>query len=295
MTATIVARDPETGAMGAAVVAALMNVGALVPRAIAGVGVVATQASADPALGPLALDLVQGGLSAGDALKALLAVDELRDRRQVIVLDSDGSVAVHTGARVVATTSERAGPEVAAAASSLQRAVAAEMVEAFLAAEGDLAARLVAALVPARGAEGDVQKAIRSAALVVVGGETTGRPWEGVLWDLRVDAHVEPIGELRRLLDLKRAFRRSFVATGESMTGDPQGGLDAFGDLDARFPDVLDFAARKVMLLAAAGRMDDARALAAVLAQDGGGWRDQLRRYEDAGMLPEGLVAALFD
>ncbi len=295
MTASLLARDPDTGDMGIATVAAMMNVGALVPTAEAGVGVVASQASADASFGPLGMELMRGGLSAGDALHALLAVDELRARRQVLMLDSDGGVAVHTGEACVGVCSERAGPEVVAASSSLARAVADQMVDAFLAAEGDLAARLVAGLAPCIGAEGAMPTTARSASLTVVRGAMTGRPWDDVLWDLRVDEHAAPVIELARLLELKRGFRRMFIATGKAMMGDPDSGMEVFGALDEAFPTALDFTARKALLLAMVGRIDEARVLCRRLVDDGAGWRAALQRQADAGLLPEGLVAALFD
>jgi hypothetical protein len=40
----------------------------------------------------------------------------------------------------------------------------------------------------------------------VVRAKSTGKPWEDRLVDLRVDDHSEPLAELRRLLDLHRAY-----------------------------------------------------------------------------------------
>lgn len=290
MTASIVARDPETRALGVAVVDAVMNVGALVPAARAGVGVVVCQGAGDASWGALALGLVEGGLSAHDALKALLAVDELRDRRQAIVLDADGGVAVRTGARVVPSTSEAIGDGVAAAATATGEGVADAMVRAYEAADGDLVARLVEALRAARGGEGPMARAARSAALRVIAGDA-----DDVLWDLRVELHDDPVEELARLVDVKRGFRALYAATGRAMTGDPRGALEQLGDLDARFRSTLDFAARKAVLLAMVGRLDEARAICRGLAEDGAGWRLQLARFEEGGLLPEGLVDALFD
>ncbi|HEY8379164.1 MAG TPA: DUF1028 domain-containing protein, partial [Nannocystis sp.] len=60
-TYSIVARDPETGQLGVAVQSHWFSVGPIVPWAEAGVGAVATQSFADPAYGPLALELLRAG------------------------------------------------------------------------------------------------------------------------------------------------------------------------------------------------------------------------------------------
>ena len=52
MTYSIVARDPDTGALGVAVQTCMFAVGAVVPWARAGVGAVATQAFGEPLYGP---------------------------------------------------------------------------------------------------------------------------------------------------------------------------------------------------------------------------------------------------
>jgi uncharacterized Ntn-hydrolase superfamily protein len=81
-------------------------------------------------------------------------------------------------------------------------AVPAAMSAAFATAPGDLAERLVAALEGAEGAGGDV-RGRQSAALLVVPAE--GEPWRTRV-DLRVEDHADPIGEMRRLLALQRAY-----------------------------------------------------------------------------------------
>jgi tetratricopeptide (TPR) repeat protein len=76
------------------------------------------------------------------------------------------------------------------------------MSAAFEHAEGDLADRLVAALEAAEGEGGDV-RGRQSAAIVVVPPE--GEAWQARI-NLRVDDHTDPIGELKRLLALQRAY-----------------------------------------------------------------------------------------
>ena len=69
------------------------------------------------------------------------------------------------------------------------------MVEVFENSTGSLALRLVEALKAAQSLGGDV-RGQRSAALLVVRAERSGRPWRDNVVDLRVDDHPEPVTEL---------------------------------------------------------------------------------------------------
>jgi uncharacterized Ntn-hydrolase superfamily protein len=79
------------------------------------------------------------------------------------------------------------------------------MAKAYSMAKGDLVARMLAALDAAQQAGGDI-RGKQSAALVVVSGKSTGRPWQDRLFDVRVDDHPQPLPELRRLVALQRAY-----------------------------------------------------------------------------------------
>src|SRR5918998_2460410 len=96
-TYSIVALDPGSGELGAAVHSHWFSVGSLCTWARAGVGAVATQSVVEPAHGPNALDRLEGGQGAEEALAELLAADPLAAVRQVGVVDARGGVAVHTG------------------------------------------------------------------------------------------------------------------------------------------------------------------------------------------------------
>ena len=76
------------------------------------------------------------------------------------------------------------------------------MSAAFEAPSGDLAERLMTALEGAEAEGGDV-RGRQSAALLVA--PATGEAWRRAV-DLRIEDHEDPIGELRRLLGLQRAY-----------------------------------------------------------------------------------------
>jgi uncharacterized Ntn-hydrolase superfamily protein len=205
-TYSIVARDPATGELGVAVQSHWFSVGSSVPWAEAGVGAVATQSFIDPSYGKLGLDLMRAGKSAPDALKALLAGDEARDVRQVAMIDAQGRVMAHTGAKDIPAAGHITGRDYSVQANlMLNDKVWPAMSRAFESTKGDLAERMMAALEAAQEAGGDI-RGRQSAALIVVAGKPTGKPWADRVFDLRIDDHPEPLKELRRLLTLHRAY-----------------------------------------------------------------------------------------
>jgi uncharacterized Ntn-hydrolase superfamily protein len=202
-TYSIVARDPETGELGAAVQSHWFSVGSLCTWARPGVGAVATQSVVEPAYGPRALDLMADGSGAGDALAELLAADSLAAVRQVGVVDAQGGVAVHTGAECIPCAGDTSGSYWTCQANMMASGtVPAAMSAAFERSSGDLAERLMLALEAAEGEGGDV-RGRQSAAIIVVAGD--GEPWQ-MRVQLHVEDHPEPLAELRRLLVLHRAY-----------------------------------------------------------------------------------------
>ncbi|HZH25517.1 MAG TPA: DUF1028 domain-containing protein [Solirubrobacteraceae bacterium] len=219
-TYSIVALDPATGELGAAVQSHWFSVGSLCTWARPGVGAVATQSVAEPAHGPHALDRLAAGRDAAGALADVLAPDALAAVRQVGVVDAHGQVAVHTGADCIPEAGHATGEHWTCQANMMARTTVPDaMSAAFAAAGGDLAERLMTALESAEAEGGDV-RGRQSAALIVV--PAKGEPWQTRV-DLRVEDHADPIGELRRLLGLQRAY---------DLAGEADG-LMAAGDMDA--------------------------------------------------------------
>ena len=205
-TYSIVALDPAAGQLGVAVQSHYFGVGSAVPWLEAGVGAVATHSFVEISYGPLGLALMKGGKTASQALAALLVADPRQDQRQVAMVDVHGNVAVHTGARCIAAAGHRTGEGYAVQANlMLQATVWDAMAEAYEQTRGDLATRLLAALEAAEAEGGDI-RGRQSAALVVVNAAASGQLWQDRLFDLRVDDHAEPLVELRRLLQVRRAY-----------------------------------------------------------------------------------------
>jgi len=215
MTYSIVARDRETGELGVAVQTRYFGVGSVVPWAEPGVGAVATQSFAEISYGPKGLALMRDGASAADALSRLVAEDDGERMRQVAMVDASGGVAVHTGSGCVRAAGSVTGDAASAQANMMERdTVWGAMLEAYASATGDLADRLMAALRAAEGEGGDM-RGRQSAALLVV--PAAGDPWTR-RFDLRIEDHRDPVGELDRLLVLARAFEH--VGTGLDLAGE---------------------------------------------------------------------------
>jgi uncharacterized Ntn-hydrolase superfamily protein len=203
LTYSIVARDPATGELGVAVQSHWFSVGSTVPWAEPGVGAVATQAIADPSYGPDALDLMRRGASASDALRRLVERDKQPAVRQVAIVDAHGHAAVHTGRRCIQFAGDEAGRGYVCAANMMAReGVPEAMSTAYRTGIGELPDRLLRALEAAEAAGGDV-RGRQSAAMIVV--RPRGEQWRRTL-DLRVEDHVDPIDELRRLVRLQQAY-----------------------------------------------------------------------------------------
>jgi uncharacterized Ntn-hydrolase superfamily protein len=202
-TFSIVAADPASGEVGVAVASRFFAVGSVVPFARAGVGAVATQASANTSYGPRALELLARGVTAAEAIEVVTRADPDAGRRQVGVVDAAGGAASFTGPGCNAWAGGRSGAGYAVQGNILAgEAVVVAMERAFVESAGrPLAERLHAALAAGDAAGGD-SRGKQSAALLVAraGGGYGGFDDRAI--DVRVDDHAEPIVELGRLVDL---------------------------------------------------------------------------------------------
>ncbi|MFW9902728.1 MAG: DUF1028 domain-containing protein [Candidatus Thorarchaeota archaeon] len=206
-TYSIVARDPKTGEMGVGVQSHWFSVGGLVSWGKAGVGVVATQSFIKKSFGVRGLELLKQGKSPQEALEILLSTDEEKEVRQVALLDRSGRVATHTGTRCIKYASHRIGKNFSVQANMmLTDKVCATMAETFQDSKGlPLPERIIECLEAAETTGGDI-RGKQSAALLIVGGRIVENEWEDPWIDLRVEDHLEPVVELKRLLKLKRAY-----------------------------------------------------------------------------------------
>jgi len=287
MTYSIVARDLETGQMGVAVQSHFFCVGPVVAWAEAGVGAVATQAFVDVSYGLRGLELMRGGATAGRALGALVLGDNEAETRQAGIVDAMGRVSAHTGERCIAEAGDRQGEGVSVQANMMLKATVPDvMLAAYESADGDLAERLLAALDAAESEGGDI-RGKQSAAMVIVKGRASDKPWSDRLVDLRVDDHAEPVPELRRLLELRRAYDAVERAEQAGLEGDWEAAAAEYAKAETSIGDNVEASFWAGAALAAAGREDEGRELLAKSFARHEGWRELLRRLPAAGLFPD--------
>jgi uncharacterized Ntn-hydrolase superfamily protein len=196
MTFSIVARCPKTLNLGVAVASAAPAVGGRVPHAEADVGAIATQANTNVFYGVNGLKLLKKGFSPQAALEAMLKGDKERETRQVIIIDKNGRITAFTGKKTIEWKGHLVGKGYAVAGNLLVgKRVIEVMAQTFGSFKGELVEKLLATLEAGQNAGGD-KRGKTSAALLVVG-KGLGRPRPFI--SLRVDVHIEPVEELRRI------------------------------------------------------------------------------------------------
>lgn len=275
MTYSIIARDTKTGHLGAAVQTCNLAVGTWVPWAAGGVGVVATQAVAERQYGTSGLDLMRGGYTAGQALRALLAVDPKREFRQVSMIDKAGNIATHTGGCCVPEAGSLVGDTFCTQANMMALdTVWQAMATAYQAAEGTLADRLLAALDAAQAEGGDL-RGKQTAALLVV----DNRPSPIPLIDLRVDHDPNPLAQLRRLLRLHRAYALEYKIVDSLDNGNTEPIYDLITQIGELAPDEPYLQCLRALHLERdLGLREEAIAILGPLIEEYPQWRTYLER-----------------
>ncbi len=201
-TFSIVGCDPVAGEVGVAVASKYFAVGAVVPWAKAGVGAVATQSWLNYDYGILGLRLLEDGFSPAEVIESLTVNDPGAARRQIGVIDAFGNAATYTGPQCLDWAGGIVGKNCAAQGNILTGdSVVIDMVKAFENSSGELADRLMAALLAGNRAGGD-SRGKQSAALYVA------RKSEGIIFDAKIDIRVddspEPFAELSRLYKIAK-------------------------------------------------------------------------------------------
>ena len=247
----------------------------------------ATQSVVEPAYGPRGLDLLRAGASAPEALHRLLAEDPQEPYRQLAILDRWGRVAAHTGGRCIREAGQRVGNQMSAQANMMRRdSVWGAMEAAYRSAQGDLANRLLACLDAAEAEGGDV-RGRQSAAIKVVAAKGLNSPHHDVVFDLRVEDDADPVAELRRLVDTKRAYDHVDAGDQLAAAGDKEAALARYAAAHRALPENEELAFWNGVALASNGRESEARARLAPVLAAGNGWVELLRRLPEAGMLPD--------
>jgi len=284
-TYSIVAYDPETGDIGVAVQSHWFSVGTAVTWGEAGIGVVATQSFVNVSFGIKGLELLKKGLSPKEVVEKLIADDEGRDFRQLAVLDIKGNVAAYTGKNCIQPAGHIMGKGYSVQANMMMNdKIWPAMSGAFEKSKGPLAERMMDALDAAQQAGGDI-RGEQSAALLVFLGKSTGKAWEDKLVDLRVDDSPEPLKELRRLLNVYRAYEHMNNGDLAVEKNDMKKAMDEYSSAMIMFPDNLEMKYWTAVTLTNNGQLDKAVPMFKEIFAKDKNWRDMTPR-----LLPNGLL-----
>lgn len=195
-TFSIVAVDPETGEVGAAVASKYPAVGKVVPIAEAGVGAFCTQHYHVPNWRERAIDMLREGNSPEQVLAALLKDDDRPEQRQLAIIDAQGRVALHNPSQAGENSlywGAMAGRFYSCQGNTLTgRDVIAEMAKAYETTDGSLADRLMAALIAGDCAGGDHRGRLAAGIRVAKGGD------DGFILELDVDESDDAVADLAR-------------------------------------------------------------------------------------------------
>ncbi|MGB5910751.1 MAG: DUF1028 domain-containing protein [Promethearchaeia archaeon] len=202
MTFSIVAYEPINKEWGVAVQSKFVAVGAIVPFAKANVGGIATQAYANTSYGPEGLALLEKGLTAEDTIKELIKDDDMREQRQIGIVDSYGNTAAFTGTKCFDWAGHLIGKNFSCQGNILaSEDVVNAMAEAFKNNKNDLVEKLFAALEAGQEKGGD-RRGRESAAILIVREKGAYDGGTDRYIDIRVDEHPRPIKELRKVFEV---------------------------------------------------------------------------------------------
>jgi len=220
MTFSIVACCSRTGMLGVAISSSSPAVAARCSFAQAGVGAVASQNVTDPSLGPRALELMARGATAAEAVAIVMRAAAYGEYRQVLAVDAQGLSAIHSGSKALGIWAEARAQNVACGGNLLANdQVPKAMVDSFVASEGDLGDRLIAAMRAAIKAGGEAGP-VRSSGMKLV---------RDVSWpvaDLRCDWTENcPIEQLAHLWEIYRPQLESYVTRAINPSGAPSFGV----------------------------------------------------------------------
>lgn len=206
MTFSMAALDRDTGALGMIIASSSPAVASRCLHIRPGLGAAASQNVTDPRLGGQLLDRLAAGAEPQTAMSAVVADHDLRDYRQLTVLDAAGRTAAFSGAGALGMHHHVAGDGVVAAGNMLAGTTTiTELIRGYeTSGAGEFEARLLAGLNAALTAGGE-EGPVYSAGLLV---------YREVDWPettLRVDWAQDPYTRLAELWEVWEPQRDDYV------------------------------------------------------------------------------------
>lgn len=286
-TYSIVAYDKENGQIGVAVQSHWFSVGALVPWAEPGVGAIATQSFVEPSYGPLGLALIRSGKTPQQALTGLIAADLNENVRQVAMVDINGNAAAHTGKLCIAAAGQYIGKGFSCQANMMEKdTVWKAMAKGYENTKGELVDRLLAALEAAQAEGGDI-RGKQSAAILVVKAKPSGAPWNDRIYDLRVEDHITPLKELRRLITIAKAYNHMNKGDAFLTENNVKAALKEYSTAMNIYPGNPEMIFWPAVTMAASGKVEQSLPLFKKVFHQDIRWAELLKRLPKAGQFPK--------
>ena len=163
------------------------------------------------------------------------------------------------------------------------------MARAFRATKGDLADRLLAALRAAQAEGGDL-RGQQSAAILIVKGKPAGQPWNDRLFDLRVEDHPDPLKELGRLIQLRRAYRLMDEGDGFVTAGKWAEAKAAYEAAAKLAPGIWEMPFWQAVALASSGKRNEALPIFKQVFAAEPFWKRLVPRLAEVDQLPKDLA-----
>jgi len=282
----------ENGEMGGAVQSHYFSVGSTVVWPHPGVGVVATQAMVNPDYGPLGHKLMEEGRSPDDALAEMLKSDPAKEMRQVALINRKGESAVFTGKQCISEAGHSKGLSYSIQANMmLNSTVWKAMEDAFLHTKEPLAERFLAALEAAEVEGGDI-RGRQSANIKLVNIKKTGEVFKDYLLDLRVDDGPEPLKELRRLLNIHRAYEHAELGDTALESNDTGKALLEYSLAEKLDPKNIELKYWHGLALADMGKEEEAVNKLGQVYKKNPLWRELTKRVVDTGIvaIPQNIL-----
>ena len=215
-TYTLIARDPKTGDVGIIGGTNWFCYGRWVPHIEAGYGAIATQAETNMWYGPNGIENLKKGLSATTTLADLLNRDpDINGVYQLLILDNNGGTASYTGknnhfyAGHICENNLVVGGNTLVSEETLKAVISSYKTSQDI----DFEMKLIKAMQAGQNAGGDI-RGMKSAALKIAKATGTGKYWNDIVYDLRVDESKDPLAEIERLYYVAKAY--SYISDAES-------------------------------------------------------------------------------
>jgi len=259
--------------------------GGLCPWAEAGVGAITTQSLVEPSYGALGLNLLRTGRPAEETLAELLDKDNNHENQQVSIVDSNGHVVTHTGKNCIAEAGHIPGAGFSVQANMMKNpTVWSAMTNAFEKSSGDLADRLMSALLAAESEGGDI-RGKQSAAMLIVDEKKTDKPWEHFLFNIRVDDHPEPLTELQHLMNVQRAYH--LMNEGDKLLGKKyfEAAMLKYQAAEKFAPNIDEIPFWVGVTLADSGELEKALPIFARVFKINPNWAETVKRLSKVGFL----------